>query len=425
MPQIQRETGTSLSEINMVPFIDVVLVLLIIFMITAPILQSGIDVDVPKTKTVKELTESRMVVTIDRSQRVYLNDKPVNIHEIGQQIASQSKDVSKQAVYVRCDETVPFGSWATVVDSLRQSGIQNISVVTQPLNERGASLSESEMASAAAYHPNDSFKKPLSCLAAAARRAGGLSRYSAWCTRLAAISWGGPGGSVTVGLVGNVPAIPLPHPDVSTTSRIVDNTKGLYTGGAAEDRAASAGRAADSEVQGSEAAAKIPPKPTPSLNPAQPPKVIPHPSKILENPTPPPPNAVPYGGGRRAGDSHVFIRHGPGNHAGRAELQRRRRGRFWFAILVVRRGGATADQQQLAAIDDRSQRFRGAARGGGIHDFARRIGDQYSVDAAKQQQFGGYLGDTRGEGVQSVDSRCRAGYSGSNVNVEFYFDFRR
>ena len=80
----QRETGTSLSEINMVPFIDVVLVLLIIFMITAPILQSGIDVDVPKTKTVKELTQARMVVTLDRGQRVYLNDKPINIHELGQ-----------------------------------------------------------------------------------------------------------------------------------------------------------------------------------------------------------------------------------------------------------------------------------------------------------------------------------------------------
>ncbi len=136
MPQIQREIGTSLSEINMVPFIDVVLVLLIIFMITAPILQSGIDVDVPKTKTVKELTQVRMVVTIDRSQRVYLNDKPVNIHEIGQQIASQSHDITHQAVYVRCDETIPFGSWATVVDALRQAGIQNISVVTQPLNGR-------------------------------------------------------------------------------------------------------------------------------------------------------------------------------------------------------------------------------------------------------------------------------------------------
>jgi len=136
MPQIQRETGTSLSEINMVPFIDVVLVLLIIFMITAPILQSGIEVDVPKTKTVKELTEQRMVITIDRAQRVYLNDKPVNIHELGGQLTSQMKDPQHQAVYVRCDETVPFGSWATVVDSLRQAGIQNISVVTQPLTER-------------------------------------------------------------------------------------------------------------------------------------------------------------------------------------------------------------------------------------------------------------------------------------------------
>jgi len=136
MPQAQREIGSSLSEINMVPFIDVVLVLLIIFMITAPILQSGIEVDVPKTKTVKELTEARMVVTIDRGQRVYLNDKPVNIHELGQQIISQSHNPKTQAVYVRCDETVPFGSWATVVDELRQSGIQNISVVTQPLSER-------------------------------------------------------------------------------------------------------------------------------------------------------------------------------------------------------------------------------------------------------------------------------------------------
>jgi biopolymer transport protein TolR len=136
MPQIQRETASTLSEINMVPFIDVVLVLLIIFMITAPILQSGIEVDVPKTKTVKELTEVRMVVTIDRSQRVYLNDKPVNIHELGKQVLAQSRDPKRQAVYVRADETVPFGSWATVVDALRQAGVQNISVVTQPLSER-------------------------------------------------------------------------------------------------------------------------------------------------------------------------------------------------------------------------------------------------------------------------------------------------
>jgi biopolymer transport protein TolR len=136
MPSVDRQASSTLSEINMVPFIDVVLVLLIIFMITAPILQSGIDVDVPKTKTVKELTEARMVVTIDRGQRVYLNDKPVNIHDVGQQVVAQSHDPKTQAVYVRCDESVPFGSWATVVDALRQAGITNVSVVTQPLSER-------------------------------------------------------------------------------------------------------------------------------------------------------------------------------------------------------------------------------------------------------------------------------------------------
>ena len=136
MPQLSRETETSLSDINMVPFIDVVLVLLIIFMITAPILQSGIEVDLPKTKTVKEIAEARLVVTIDRAQRVYLGDTPVNIHELGAKVRAQSPDPQRQSVYVRCDETVPFGSFTTVVDELRQSGIQNINVVTQPLSER-------------------------------------------------------------------------------------------------------------------------------------------------------------------------------------------------------------------------------------------------------------------------------------------------
>jgi biopolymer transport protein TolR len=136
MPQVQREVGTSLSEINMVPFIDVVLVLLIIFMITAPIIQSGIEVDVPKTKTVKELTQPLMVVTIDRGQQLYLNDKPVNIHQLGDTIKAQSKDPQHQAVYLRCDEKVPFGIVAPVFDALLQSGITDIKIVTQPLNDQ-------------------------------------------------------------------------------------------------------------------------------------------------------------------------------------------------------------------------------------------------------------------------------------------------
>jgi len=134
MPQI-KQTQTSLSEINMVPFIDVVLVLLIIFMITAPILQSGIEVDVPKTKTVHQITEQHLVITVDKAQRIYLGDTPVNIHELGDKIRAQQKK-PEDTIYLQCDETVPFGAFATVVDSLRQSGINNISIVTQPITER-------------------------------------------------------------------------------------------------------------------------------------------------------------------------------------------------------------------------------------------------------------------------------------------------
>jgi biopolymer transport protein TolR len=135
MPNISKSTQTSLSDINMVPFIDVVLVLLIIFMITAPILQSGIEVDVPKTHSVKEITEQKLVITVDKAQRVYLGNDPVNVHDLGAKIHAQLKKPS-DGVFLRCDETVPFGAFASVVDALRQSGIANISIVTEPITDR-------------------------------------------------------------------------------------------------------------------------------------------------------------------------------------------------------------------------------------------------------------------------------------------------
>ena len=104
-------------------------------MITAPILQSGIEVDVPKTKTIHEITEQRIVVTVDKAQRIFLGNDAVNIHELGDKVNGQLKK-PQDAVYLRCDETVPFGAFATVVDTLRQAGINNISIVTQPLSDR-------------------------------------------------------------------------------------------------------------------------------------------------------------------------------------------------------------------------------------------------------------------------------------------------
>jgi len=135
------QTRSSLAEINITPMVDVVLVLLVIFMITAPVLQSGIEVAVPKTRTVKEITQQRLVVTIDRNQRVFLGDKPVNIHELGQKLRQPGIDDAKKVIYLRADERVPFGAFASVMDAVKQAGITNISIVTQPLEEKAATAS--------------------------------------------------------------------------------------------------------------------------------------------------------------------------------------------------------------------------------------------------------------------------------------------
>ena len=127
------QTQTSMSDINVTPFVDVVLVLLIIFMITAPVLQSGIEVAVPKTRTVKEITEERLVLTIDRQQRVFLGNDPININEIPARLREKLRDPERMQVYLRSDENVPFGAFATVMDSVKQAGITNVSIVTEPI----------------------------------------------------------------------------------------------------------------------------------------------------------------------------------------------------------------------------------------------------------------------------------------------------
>ncbi|HZD49670.1 MAG TPA: biopolymer transporter ExbD [Silvibacterium sp.] len=128
-------TQTALAEINITPLVDVVLVLLVIFMLTAPVLQSGIEVSVPKTKTVKEITEQRQVVTINRDQEVFLGDKPINLADLPARLAKPGVDPAHQVIYVEADERVPFGAFASVMDAVKQAGITNISIVTQPIQK--------------------------------------------------------------------------------------------------------------------------------------------------------------------------------------------------------------------------------------------------------------------------------------------------
>jgi biopolymer transport protein ExbD/biopolymer transport protein TolR len=131
-------TQTALADINITPLVDVVLVLLVIFMITAPVLQSGIEVAVPKTRTVKEITEQRLVLTIDKSQQIFLGDQPVNIHELAQKLHQPGTDPAHQTVYLRADQTVPFQAFASLMDAVKQAGITNVSIVTQPYETKAA-----------------------------------------------------------------------------------------------------------------------------------------------------------------------------------------------------------------------------------------------------------------------------------------------
>jgi biopolymer transport protein ExbD/biopolymer transport protein TolR len=131
-------TRSSLAEINITPLVDVVLVLLIIFMLTAPILQSGIEVNVPKTQTVKEITEERLVISIDRQQRVFLGNDPINIHQIPATLRQKVRDPQRQSIFLRADQDVPFGAFATVMDAVKQAGIANVSIVTQPMNQNAS-----------------------------------------------------------------------------------------------------------------------------------------------------------------------------------------------------------------------------------------------------------------------------------------------
>ena len=130
-------TRTALAEINMVPFIDIVLVLLIIFMITAPVIQSGIEVHVPKTQFVREITEERLVISITQKETIYLQNEPVNINQLVDKIKERKPGEKSISVYVRGDSDATWGVMAKIFDKLKSAGIENVSLVTEPLDRSG------------------------------------------------------------------------------------------------------------------------------------------------------------------------------------------------------------------------------------------------------------------------------------------------
>lgn len=223
-------------------------------------------------------------------------------------------------------------------------------------------------------------------------------------------SWGGPGGAITVGVVGSVPGIPMPRPELATPNRVVDESKGLYK---------------------SEPPPKVPEKqpdatPIPKFDRVKPPKYVTRPSKVLENKAPPPPNAVPYGGGGTPTVPYTSFAMGTGtatqggigfsNDTGGGNFG----SRFsWYVEAVQRRVSSNWIQ---ATVDPGIQ-------------YAPRV--VVTFDVLKDGTVTN-VQVTKSSGNASVDTsavravresnplgRLPPEYSGSKVGVEFWFDYKR
>jgi biopolymer transport protein TolR len=127
-----RRIGTSLSEINVVPLVDVVLVLLLIFMLTAPMMYRGIDVTLPKTTSKPTAVEERLVLTLTRDQVIHLNDRPVPLAGLDAQIRNAMQNRSDKTLYLKADQSLSYGFVVETMDRIRRAGVEKLGMVTEP-----------------------------------------------------------------------------------------------------------------------------------------------------------------------------------------------------------------------------------------------------------------------------------------------------
>ncbi len=124
-----------MSEINMVPFVDIVLVLLIIFMISAPLMYRGIDVDLPRSSVNTIKQEQRIMLIVDRFSNIYIDDRKVPMQGIESAIRQKSSEAADVTVYLKADRSVPYGTIVSVMDKVKGMGIDKLGMVTESLKE--------------------------------------------------------------------------------------------------------------------------------------------------------------------------------------------------------------------------------------------------------------------------------------------------
>jgi len=126
-----------LSEINVTPFVDVMLVLLVIFMVTAPMMQEGVDVNLPQAKGKSLPTkEKRMTITITSKKEIYLNDRKVKLSNLEDRLKKLFQDRVNKELFLKADKVVPYGFVVKTMAAIRSAGIEQLGMVTVPLEEK-------------------------------------------------------------------------------------------------------------------------------------------------------------------------------------------------------------------------------------------------------------------------------------------------
>lgn len=123
----------SLAEINVTPLVDVMLVLLIIFMVTAPMLSMGIDVNLPRVKSKSiDIAEEKLVLTINENKEIFLNKTRMPLQDLNAKLAAIFAERVDREVFLRADKSVPYGFVVEVMSEIRRAGVDKLGMITEP-----------------------------------------------------------------------------------------------------------------------------------------------------------------------------------------------------------------------------------------------------------------------------------------------------
>jgi biopolymer transport protein TolR len=126
--------GTPLSEINVTPLVDVMLVLLIIFMVTAPLIQQGVAVDLPKTRAPSlDSDENKLVLSLTKEKKVFLGEDEIPYDLLEEKLKDNKRIIEEKEVYLHADRALPYGFVVDVMAILKDSGVETLGMVTDPL----------------------------------------------------------------------------------------------------------------------------------------------------------------------------------------------------------------------------------------------------------------------------------------------------